>query len=524
MAIKIFEKFAPRANPADADYPYGSIKNESVPGAKDGTPLDADWGNDYAGFDAELFAQAGIVPSGAPDKKGASQRVDAIKEVIVNTASGRLGLSVDEVNDILRSERNITVGADALPNEAARRDAFQAARTLSTDTDCHGFADKTRIADATDAGTYGAFDSTVELSAPTGKTINHVHSFQDRIVHSGGATLETMAGFWSFPQVVGTGNLNVRYGALIGPVNKTGSGVFGEQIGISIYDLGAANTNYAIVALQSSGHTIYAPNAGRFHLGGNTGIGGMAPANVPLTLSNRAYVGGKAVFVDATVNGLQMGVLGADPSAIELVSSGGVRLQVKSSSSAVTAGQNNAQSLGDATTLWTQVFAAANTINQSDRRVKDQIEDLPIEVLRAWSRVKTKRFKYIKSVEDKGDNARWHIGKIAQDIESEFKKEGLDAFEYAVLCFDKWPEQVIHHPAINDTRDIEKVIDTPAILDSEGNVVTKAISTAVKEREVFEIKPSWDEVIPAGDRYGVRYEQAALLDVEVLKARLDGVL
>lgn len=84
MAIKIFEKFAPFANPADGDYPYGSIKNDSIPGAEDGTPLDAVWANDYAGFDAELFAQAGIAPSGQPDKLGASQRVDAILEIIAN--------------------------------------------------------------------------------------------------------------------------------------------------------------------------------------------------------------------------------------------------------------------------------------------------------------------------------------------------------------------------------------------------------------------------------------------------------
>lgn len=84
MAIKIYEKFAPRANPADGDYPYGSIKNESVPGAKDGTPLDAVWANDYAGTDAELFAQAGIVPNGQPDKLGASQRVDAINAISTN--------------------------------------------------------------------------------------------------------------------------------------------------------------------------------------------------------------------------------------------------------------------------------------------------------------------------------------------------------------------------------------------------------------------------------------------------------
>ena len=81
MAIKIYEQFKPFANPADGDHPYGSFKNDSIPGAEDGTPLDAVWANDYAGTDAELFAQAGIVPNGQPDKLGASQRVDAIKQL-----------------------------------------------------------------------------------------------------------------------------------------------------------------------------------------------------------------------------------------------------------------------------------------------------------------------------------------------------------------------------------------------------------------------------------------------------------
>lgn len=84
MAIKIYEQFAPFANPADGDYPLGSFKNDSIPGAEDGTPLDAVWANDYAGTDAELFAQAGIVPNGQPDKLGASQRVDALNKLYGN--------------------------------------------------------------------------------------------------------------------------------------------------------------------------------------------------------------------------------------------------------------------------------------------------------------------------------------------------------------------------------------------------------------------------------------------------------
>ena len=92
MAIKIYEKFAPFANPSDGNYPTGSIKNDSIPGAEDGTPLDADWANDYAGFDAALFAEAGITPSGSADTALVSQRLDALKKI-----SGRRKTTVAEI-------------------------------------------------------------------------------------------------------------------------------------------------------------------------------------------------------------------------------------------------------------------------------------------------------------------------------------------------------------------------------------------------------------------------------------------
>lgn len=98
MAIKIYEKFAPFANPANGDYPHGSFKNDSIPGAEDGTPLDAVWANDYAGFDAELLAQAGIVPNGQPDKLGASQRLEAMIKMFSNVGAvaDRFGYSKDK--------------------------------------------------------------------------------------------------------------------------------------------------------------------------------------------------------------------------------------------------------------------------------------------------------------------------------------------------------------------------------------------------------------------------------------------
>ena len=79
MALKIFEKFDPRANPIDGNYPTGSIKNESVPGANDGTPLDAEWGNDEIGFTDALLNDAEITHSGNPDTVVTSDRLDALR-------------------------------------------------------------------------------------------------------------------------------------------------------------------------------------------------------------------------------------------------------------------------------------------------------------------------------------------------------------------------------------------------------------------------------------------------------------
>ena len=88
MAIKIFERYGPRADAASANYPQGSIKNESVPSADDGTPLDNAWANDYEGFTAALLARAAIVPSGTPDTAIASQRLDALLAAFATRGTG----------------------------------------------------------------------------------------------------------------------------------------------------------------------------------------------------------------------------------------------------------------------------------------------------------------------------------------------------------------------------------------------------------------------------------------------------
>ena len=86
MTIILSDQYPGRANAPSVDYPYGSFKNQSAPGAKDGTPLEGAWANDELGFFQSLLNAASVVANGQVDKVGESQLYDALLQVISDTA------------------------------------------------------------------------------------------------------------------------------------------------------------------------------------------------------------------------------------------------------------------------------------------------------------------------------------------------------------------------------------------------------------------------------------------------------
>jgi hypothetical protein len=121
-------------------------------------------------------------------------------------------------------------------------------------------------------------------------------------------------------------------------------------------------------------------------------------------------------------------------------------------------------SLGTVGNRWTTVYATTPTINTSDEREKQDIAELDDAEKRVAVAIKSliKKFKFKSAVEKKGSDARIHVGVIAQEVKQAFEAEGLDAHEYGIFCYDEWDAEV----------------------DENG----------------VEIKP-------AGNRYGVRYEE-----------------
>ena len=117
------------------------------------------------------------------------------------------------------------------------------------------------------------------------------------------------------------------------------------------------------------------------------------------------------------------------------------RVIVENSDGTMHPNADNVQNLGTAATRWKEIFAGNGTINTSDRNEKDHIENIPDAVLDAWAEVNFRRFKFKDAITEKGENARWHIGLIAQEIVEAFQRHGLDATEYGIVCYDEWPEQ-----------------------------------------------------------------------------------
>ena len=104
---------------------------------------------------------------------------------------------------------------------------------------------------------------------------------------------------------------------------------------------------------------------------------------------------------------------------------------------------DNDRDLGAAIYRWDDVYATNGTIQTSDQNEKQDIEALSEAEQRVAVAAKglLRKFRWIDSVEEKGDDARIHFGIIAQDLQAAFEAEGLDAGRYAMFINSTWTDE-----------------------------------------------------------------------------------
>ena len=166
-------------------------------------------------------------------------------------------------------------------------------------------------------------------------------------------------------------------------------------------------------------------------------------ADVALTV-DRASQGDT---IEVKEDGTKRGVIGIKGDDFYFSASKGAGLRVDANSIHPTDDNgdkaDNSVSLGLGSYRWSVVYAATGTINTSDQNEKQQIENLSSAELAVATAIKglIKKFKFNDAVTAKGDNARIHVGVIAQDVEAAFAAQGLDASDYAIFCEDTWTNE-----------------------------------------------------------------------------------
>lgn len=185
-----------------------------------------------------------------------------------------------------------------------------------------------------------------------------------------------------------------------------------------------------------------------------------------LPSTNNARVMGSASYQYATVH---TGIVNSNTLSRLYLAVGGTNLyQAYTTSFSPTT--DNDKSLGISSAKYSVVYAGTGTINTSDAREKQDVEDFDdLERLVAQDIKKLiKKYRFKDAVAKKGDGARIHVGVVAQDVEAAFVARGLDPARYALFCYDEWEAQ-------------------DEITDAEGNIIQAAT--------------------PAGSRYGIRYDE-----------------
>ncbi|WIA55156.1 tail fiber domain-containing protein [Sphingobium sp. WTD-1] len=147
---------------------------------------------------------------------------------------------------------------------------------------------------------------------------------------------------------------------------------------------------------------------------------------------------------------------------------------------------DNGVALGAAGYRWSVIYAASGTINTSDAQAKCDVGAVPEALLDAWGDVQWRQFRFVDAVVAKGEDARWHVGLVAQAVRDAIDArlgEGA-AVRLGLLCHDAWPAEA-------EERDGEDVLIRPA-------------------RE-------------AGERWGLRYEECLALEAAWQRRRIDRI-
>ena len=242
-----------------------------------------------------------------------------------------------------------------------------------------------------------------------------------------------------------------------------------------------------------------------------TGTGLMYANGIALRIKRESSGGGQPILdLNNTGSDDEIVRFRKDGSTVGSIGAAGGHTYITGASSGILFGVNagimptnssgtpvdNSKDIGAVSYRWDDIYATNGTIQTSDRNEKQDIRDITEAEARVAQACKglLKAYRWKDAVAEKGDEARIHVGIIAQDLQDAFAAEGLDAGRYAMFTSSTWWEADEVIPAVEE------------VLDEDGNVVTEAQPerTVTNTYETLEEAP---EGATKRTRLGVRYPE-----------------
>lgn len=188
---------------------------------------------------------------------------------------------------------------------------------------------------------------------------------------------------------------------------------------------------------------------------------------------------------------------------------------------------DNAMSLGLGAARFSVVYAATGTINTSDERAKQDIAGLidDDELLDAWGAVEWKKYRFQDAYASKGEDARWHMGLIAQQVRDVIDAAlgAGSAIRLGLVCYDSWEALDEITEPLMASRAVQA--DTGEV-DGDGDPVLREELEEFDTGDVAVVQ----QARAAGDRWGLRYDECFAIEaawqrrqMARIEARLDAV-
>jgi len=146
-------------------------------------------------------------------------------------------------------------------------------------------------------------------------------------------------------------------------------------------------------------------------------------------------------------------------------------------------GTHNTYHLGSSSLRWDNLWNDG-TFSFSDENLKQDIEELDEAEKRVAVKAKAliKKYRLKSAVAKKGDEARIHVGIIAQELQSAFESEGLDAFRYSMIGKDTWWEKEVE---IDDDLSKRTELKTYTSEETAPSDAVKKTQMSVNYSELF---------------------------------------